>query len=51
MTIHTDRPWLALYDEGMPAQIEREHESALGMSARRRGGPRTAPRSATSTRG
>jgi long-chain acyl-CoA synthetase len=46
MTTHTDRPWLALYDDGTPAEIEREYESALDMFAAsvRRAGERTAIR-------
>jgi long-chain acyl-CoA synthetase len=46
MTTHTDRPWLALYDDGTPAEIEREYESALDMfeASVRRAGERTAIR-------
>jgi long-chain acyl-CoA synthetase len=45
-TTHTDRPWLALYDEGTPAEIEREYDSALEMFAAsaRRAADRTAIR-------
>ena len=31
MGTYDERPWLALYDEGMPADIEPEHGSALEM--------------------
>jgi long-chain acyl-CoA synthetase len=31
MSTHTDRPWLALYDEAAPPEIELEHPSALAM--------------------
>src|SRR4051794_20372409 len=31
MSIYDEKPWLARYDEGVPATIEREHESALEM--------------------
>jgi long-chain acyl-CoA synthetase len=31
MSIYDDRPWLALYDDGMPAEIEREYENCLEM--------------------
>jgi long-chain acyl-CoA synthetase len=31
MSTHTDRPWLALYDESAPPEIEPEHHSALAM--------------------
>ncbi|MEA2254345.1 MAG: long-chain acyl-CoA synthetase, partial [Solirubrobacteraceae bacterium] len=31
MGIYEDRPWLARYGEGQPADIEPEHESALAM--------------------
>jgi long-chain acyl-CoA synthetase len=46
MTTHTERPWLALYDDGTPAEIEREYDSALDMFADsvRRAGDRTAIR-------
>jgi long-chain acyl-CoA synthetase len=46
MTTHTERPWLALYDEGTPAEIEREFDSALDMfsASVRRAGDRTAIR-------
>jgi long-chain acyl-CoA synthetase len=46
MTTHTDRPWLALYDDGTPAEIEREYDSALDMFAAsvRRAGDATAIR-------
>src|SRR3954451_11574345 len=33
MSTHTDRPWLALYDEASPPEIELEHPSALAMFA------------------
>jgi long-chain acyl-CoA synthetase len=38
MSVYDERPWLALYDEGVPADIEPEYENALEMfqaSARR----------------
>src|SRR3954452_15541837 len=46
MSTHTDRPWLALYDEAAPPEIELEHPSALHMFARavERAGDRTAVR-------
>src|SRR5215210_2486153 len=46
MSTQTERPWLALFDEGLPADIEPEHDSALAMfaSAVRRAGDRTAIR-------
>jgi long-chain acyl-CoA synthetase len=46
MSTHTDRPWLALYDEGAPPEVELEHPSALHMFARavERAGDRTAIR-------
>src|SRR3954451_1642422 len=31
MDTRTERPWVALYDEGLPAEIELEHPSALAM--------------------
>jgi long-chain acyl-CoA synthetase len=31
MDTRTERPWVALYDEGLPAEIELEHDSALAM--------------------
>src|SRR3954454_9747012 len=31
MSIYDDKPWLARYDDGVPATIEREHDSALAM--------------------
>jgi long-chain acyl-CoA synthetase len=31
MSIYHDRPWLALYDEGMPADIEPEYRNCLEM--------------------
>jgi long-chain acyl-CoA synthetase len=31
VSIYDERPWLALYDEGTPASIEREHPSGLAM--------------------
>jgi long-chain acyl-CoA synthetase len=31
MSIYDDRPWLALYDPGKPADIEIEYDSALAM--------------------
>jgi long-chain acyl-CoA synthetase len=31
MSTYQDKPWLARYDEGMPASIEREHDSVLAM--------------------
>jgi len=31
MSIYDERPWLALYDDGVPAEIAPEHESALDM--------------------
>ena len=31
MSIYHERPWLALYDEGMPTDIQLEHENALDM--------------------
>jgi long-chain acyl-CoA synthetase len=31
MDTRTERPWVALYDEGLPAEIELEHQSALAM--------------------
>jgi long-chain acyl-CoA synthetase len=34
MSTHTDRPWLQLYDESAPREIELEHDSALHMFAR-----------------
>src|SRR5919199_1286055 len=34
MSTRTDRPWLALYDDGAPREIELEHASALAMVAR-----------------
>src|ERR671926_228526 len=34
MDTRTERPWVALFDEGLPAEIELEHESALAMFAR-----------------
>ncbi len=40
MSIYDERPWLARYDEGMPADIELEHANCLDMfraSARRHG--------------
>src|SRR3954464_9784047 len=33
MSTHTDRPWLALYDEAAPPEIELDHPSALAMFA------------------
>jgi long-chain acyl-CoA synthetase len=30
-TSYADRPWLSLYDEGKPAEITPEHETALAM--------------------
>ena len=46
MSTTADRPWLALYDEGTPAEIEREYDSALDMFAAsaRRAPDRTAIR-------
>jgi len=46
MSTTADRPWLALYDEGTPAEIEREYDSALEMFAAsaRRAADRTAIR-------
>jgi hypothetical protein len=49
METRTERPWLALYDDGAPSDIEPEHESALAMFEARCSAPATAPRSATST--
>src|SRR5919199_802150 len=34
MDTRTERPWVALYDDGLPAEIEPEHESALAMFER-----------------
>jgi long-chain acyl-CoA synthetase len=34
MDTRTERPWVALYDEGLPAEIELEHPSALAMFER-----------------
>ena len=34
MDTGTERPWVALYDEGLPAGIELEHASALAMFGR-----------------
>src|SRR3954452_23105018 len=34
MDTRTERPWVALYDEGLPAEVEREHASALAMFER-----------------
>jgi len=34
MSTHTERPWLDLYDEGAPPEIELDHPSALHMFAR-----------------
>jgi long-chain acyl-CoA synthetase len=34
MSTHTERPWLALYDEAAPPEIELDHPSALAMFAR-----------------
>src|SRR5436309_3098708 len=31
MTVYDERPWLSLYDEGLPGDIELEHENALEM--------------------
>jgi long-chain acyl-CoA synthetase len=31
MSVYDERPWLALYDEGTPASIRREHPSGLAM--------------------
>src|SRR3954467_653491 len=31
MDTRTERPWVALYDEGLPAESELEHASALAM--------------------
>jgi long-chain acyl-CoA synthetase len=31
MSIYDERPWLTLYDDGLPADIRPEHESALAM--------------------
>jgi long-chain acyl-CoA synthetase len=31
MSVYDERPWLALYDEGMPADIELEYENCLEM--------------------
>jgi len=46
MSTQTERPWLALFDEGLPADIAPEHDSALAMfaSAVQRAGERTAIR-------
>jgi long-chain acyl-CoA synthetase len=46
METRTERPWLALYDDGAPSDIEPEHASALAMfeSAVQRAGDRTAIR-------
>jgi long-chain acyl-CoA synthetase len=46
MSTHTDRPWLALYDDGAPPEIELEHASALAMFDRavQRAGDRPAIR-------
>jgi long-chain acyl-CoA synthetase len=46
MSTHTDRPWLALYDDGAPPEIELEHASALAMFERavQRAGDRPAIR-------
>jgi long-chain acyl-CoA synthetase len=33
MSVYDDRPWLALYDEGQPAQLVREFDHALAMFA------------------
>jgi long-chain acyl-CoA synthetase len=33
MSIYDDKPWLALYDEGQPAEITPEYDSALAMFA------------------
>jgi long-chain acyl-CoA synthetase len=46
MDTRTERPWVALYDEGLPAEIELEHPSALAMFEQtvRRGAERPAIR-------
>jgi long-chain acyl-CoA synthetase len=46
MSTTAERPWLALYDESAPPDIETEHESALHMfaSSVQRAGERTAIR-------
>src|SRR3954471_19639175 len=46
MDTRTERPWVALYDEGLPAEIELEHPSALAMFERtvQRAADRTAIR-------
>jgi len=46
MSTQTDRPWLDLFDSGLPADIEPEHDNALQMfaSAVQRAGDRTAIR-------
>jgi long-chain acyl-CoA synthetase len=46
MSTTAERPWLALYDEGAPPDIELEHASALAMfaSSVQRAGDRTAIR-------
>jgi long-chain acyl-CoA synthetase len=31
VTTYQDKPWLARYDDGLPASIDREHDSALAM--------------------
>ena len=43
MSIYDERPWLALYDEGMPSEIEPEYENCLEMF---QGSVRRAPDSA-----
>src|SRR5919108_4410281 len=46
MSTKTERPWLDLFDTGLPADIEPEHDSALAMfaAAVERAGDRTAIR-------
>src|SRR5699024_1328346 len=31
MSVYDERPWLALYDPGIPAEMEREYDSVLEM--------------------
>ena len=50
MTVYDERPWLALYDEGVPTDIELEYRNALEMFKASVSRSSTASRSDVATR-